>query len=112
MPNREAASALVVSELNDMPLRDYTAEEKTDRAKLQSMKAGPEKNQALRAFRVAHSDAGQKPRIQLMRSNQGEAALLISDVAGNDRIEIAVDAKGNPSMVFLDSKGKVTKRLP
>ena len=47
-----------------------------------------------------------------MRSNKGEAALLIADVAGNDRIEISVDAKGNPSMVFLDAKGRIIKRLP
>jgi hypothetical protein len=98
--------------LNDMPVRGYTPAETAARAQLQLMKAGPAKDEALRAFRIAHSDAGQKPRIQLVRSHQGAAALRISDAVGNDRIQIGVDANGDPSMVFLDPMGRVTKRVP
>ena len=57
--------------------------EKVIRANLQSMNESPARDQALRACRAAHSDAGQKPRIQLLKSNQGKAVLLISDVVGN-----------------------------
>jgi hypothetical protein len=96
--------------LNDMPSRDYTPEEATARAKLRAMNAGPAREQAVRAFRTAHPDVGQKRRIQLIRSNQGEAVLRIADAVGNNRIEIGVDASGNPSLVFLDTKGKVTRR--
>ena len=98
--------------LNDMPSQDYTAEERATRAALRAMAAGPAKMQALRSFRIAHPNVGQKPRIQLIRSNRGEATLRIADAVGNNRIEIGVDAKGNPSLVFLDSNGKVIQRLP
>jgi hypothetical protein len=98
--------------LNDMPSQDYTVEERATRAALQSMPQGPARTQALRSFRIAHPNVGQKPHIQLIRLNRGEAALRIADAAGNNRIEIGVDAKGDPSLVFLDSNGKVTQRLP
>ena len=98
--------------LNDMPLQDYTAEENAERSKLQAMAPGPARDLAFRAFRIEHPNAGQKPRIQLIRSNRGAAALRIADAVGNNRIEVGVDAQGNPYMIFLDSNGKVTKRWP
>ena len=98
--------------LNDMPSQDYTVEEKATRAALQLMPHGPARTQALRSFRTAHPNVGQKPRIQLIRLNRGEAALRIADAAGNNRIEIGVDAKGEPSLVFFDPNGKITQRLP
>jgi hypothetical protein len=98
--------------LSDMPTRDYTPEESAARATLMAMSAGPAKEQALRAFRAAHPEVGEKPRIRLMRSNRGAATLRIADTVGNDRIEIGVDASGNPSLVFLDSEGKTIKRWP
>lgn len=98
--------------LSDMPSQVYTVGENAERARLKAMPAGPSKQNLIRAFRIAHPNVGQKPRIQLIRSNQGAAALHIADAVGNSRIEIGVDAEGNPSMIFLDSNGKVTKRWP
>jgi hypothetical protein len=41
----------------------------------------------------------------------GEAVVLLADAQGHKRLLLRVDAKGEPSVEFLDEHGKVTKRI-
>jgi hypothetical protein len=43
--------------------------------------------------------------------SNGEALVKLADAQGRTRLLLQVDAKGEPSLEFLDAKGKVTKRI-
>jgi hypothetical protein len=51
-------------------------------------------------------------RIVVGRGRNKAAYILLSDAKGRTRIEISVDAAGNPKLNFLDENGKVTYTLP
>lgn len=53
-----------------------------------------------------------RERISIAKLRDKSAMIALSDATGQTRIKIAVDATGNPRMVFLDESGKPIYTLP
>ena len=69
-----------------------------------------EKKKALAAIVAAAPPA---PRRLFVGKTQDKAAVIsLSDGAGKPRLNLTVDAAGNPRIEFLDEQGKVVARLP
>ncbi|HEX6322856.1 MAG TPA: hypothetical protein VFZ36_03950 [Vicinamibacterales bacterium] len=71
---------------------------------------GAERDKALAAARAA-APAG--PRRVFVGKNTDKAAIVsLADADGRPRLNITVDATGNPRIEFLDRDGKVVAKLP
>lgn len=69
-----------------------------------------ERDKALAAARAA-APAG--PRRLFVGKNSDKAAIVsLADAGGRPRLNLTVDATGNPRIEFLDEAGKVVSRLP
>lgn len=69
-----------------------------------------ERNKALAAARAA---APPGPRRLFVGKTSDQAATVsLADADGKARLNLTVDAAGNPRIEFLDASGKVTARLP
>jgi hypothetical protein len=69
-----------------------------------------EQKKAIAAISAAAPPA---PRRLFVGKTQDKAAMIsLSDGAGKPRLNITVDATGNPRIEFLDEQGKVVARLP
>ena len=69
-----------------------------------------ERKKAIEAIRAAAPPA---PRRLFVGKTQDKAAMIsLADGAGKPRLNITVDAAGNPRIEFLDEQGKVITRLP
>ena len=68
------------------------------------------RDKAIAAIRAAAPPA---PRRLFAGKTQDRAAVIsLSDAAGKPRLNLTVDAAGNPRIEFLDDQGKVVARLP
>jgi len=71
---------------------------------------GAERDKALAAARAA---APPGPRRVFVGKNTDKAAIVsLADAEGRPRLNITVDAAGNPRIEFLDADGKVVAKLP
>lgn len=69
-----------------------------------------ERDKALAAIRAKAPAA---PRRLFVGKTQDKAAVIsLSDAAGKPRLNLTVDATGNPRIEFLDEQGKVVARVP
>ena len=69
-----------------------------------------EQKKAIAAISAAAPPA---PRRLFVGKTQDKAAMIsLSDGAGKPRLNLTVDAAGNPRIEFLDDQGKVVARLP
>jgi hypothetical protein len=69
-----------------------------------------EQKKAIAAISAAAPPA---PRRLFVGKTQDKAALIsLSDAAGRPRLNLTVDATGNPRIEFLDERGKVVARVP
>jgi len=59
-----------------------------------------------------HEGEWEVPRFFLLKNDDGSVSIRMSDRKGRERIRIEVDPEGNPSILLLDSNGKVLARLP
>lgn len=72
--------------------------------------AGADRDKALAAARAA---APPGPRRVFVGKNTDKAAIVsLADANGRPRLNITVDADGNPRIEFLDADGKVVAKLP
>ena len=69
-----------------------------------------EKQKALEAARAA-APPGPR-RVFVGKTSDKAATVSLSDADGKPRINITVDATGNPRIEFLDANGKVIAKLP
>lgn len=106
----ERTSGLMVWERPLTPLADFARE--LDR--IEQMKEGPERNEALKRLRDQAVQSGLTgvTRIFVGRSPKNEAVIQLADTKGKARILIYVDNLDNPRMEFLDEKGNIFLRLP
>ena len=66
-----------------------------------------------KAIAAIRADAPPAPRRLFAGKTQDRAAVIsLSDAAGKPRLNLTVDAAGNPRIEFLDDQGKVVARLP
>ena len=71
---------------------------------------GAEREKAIAAARAA---APPGPRRLFVGKNTDKAAIVsLADADGKPRLNLTVDATGNPRIEFLDARGKVIARLP
>lgn len=64
-----------------------------------------------KAIAAARAAAPRGPRRVFVGKNTDKAAVVsLADANGRPRINITVDADGNPRIEFLDAEGKVTKK--
>ncbi|MEX2271286.1 MAG: hypothetical protein WD690_07455 [Vicinamibacterales bacterium] len=71
---------------------------------------GAERDKAIAAARAA---APPGPRRLFVGKNTDKAAIVsLADADGKPRLNITVDATGNPRIEFLDASGKVIAKLP
>jgi hypothetical protein len=69
-----------------------------------------EREKAIAAIRAAAPPA---PRRLFVGKTPDRAAVIsMADAAGKPRLNLTVDAAGNPRIEFLDEQGKVVARLP
>ena len=69
-----------------------------------------EREKAIAAIRAAAPPA---PRRVFVGKTQDRAAVIsLSDAAGKPRLNLTVDAAGNPRIEFLDAQGKTIARVP
>jgi hypothetical protein len=54
---------------------------------------------------------GQKRRIWVGTAGDGSASIALMDASGRKRIVMQVPEQGDPSLLFLDEKGQVVRRL-
>lgn len=106
----ERTSGLMVWERPLTPLADFARE--LDR--IEQMKEGPEKNEALKKLReeAAQSGLAGVTRVFVGRSVKSDAVVRLSDTKGRPRILIYVDSADNPRMEFLDEEGKAFLKFP
>lgn len=104
-------SGLLVWDQPDTPL---TAGFANDFNAIDSMKNGPAKTEALKAFRQKYeSQIGHfTERVFVGRTLKDEAAVLLMDTNGKPRIRLAVDSTNAAALQFLDADGKVVYSLP
>src|SRR5688500_13109508 len=89
------------TKLSELIEKLNAANKMTDRA---------ERDKALAAIRAS---APPSPRRFFAGKNQHRAVLVsLSDAAGKPRLNLTVDATGDPRIEFLDEAGKVVARLP
>lgn len=69
-----------------------------------------ERNKALAAARAA-APPGPR-RVFVGKTSDKAAAISLADADGKPRLNITVDATGNPRIEFLDAEGKVIARIP
>ena len=75
---------------------------------INEMEDGEEKQTRLQKLSEDH---GPKTRVNLGRSRQGEAALVLGDAKGRPRLVLMVDANDEPVLQFLGEDGQVTYAL-
>ena len=69
-----------------------------------------EREKAIAAIRTSAPPA---PRRLFVGKTQDKAAVIsMADASGKPRLNLTVDAAGNPRIEFLDEQGKVVSRLP
>jgi len=59
-----------------------------------------------------HKGEWEVPRFFFVKNDDGSVGIRIGDRKGRERIKIEVDPEGNPSILLLDSRGKVVASLP
>jgi ABC-type amino acid transport substrate-binding protein len=69
-----------------------------------------ERNKALAAARAA-APPGPR-RLFVGKTSDKAATVSLADADGKPRLNITVDATGNPRIEFLDAEGKVVARIP
>lgn len=102
--NGQRAAGLKIWDHPDTPLTDIFEKSET----IAKMKAGPEKDQAMK--RLGAEWGAQ--RVFIGKQPDKSAVLMLADAKGKTRIKIAVDAAGNPNIIFLDDNGKEIYKLP
>lgn len=66
-----------------------------------------------KAIAAISAGAGPAPRRLFVGKTPDKAAMIsLSDGSGKPRLNLTVDAAGNPRIEFLDAEGKVVARLP
>ncbi|MCU0239164.1 MAG: hypothetical protein MUC29_06960 [Pyrinomonadaceae bacterium] len=105
MENKEGNyfAGLIVNDQN-MPITDYLAGIK-DIEKL------PSKEEQI-AARQKLQESGGANRMFIGKSRDKKSVIGLNDAKGKTRIEISVQANGNPKLNFLDENGKVIYSLP
>jgi hypothetical protein len=73
---------------------------------VEAMPAGPAKDSAAAALRQ-----GFARRVYVGRNGKRTAMVELSDAANHPRLRLSVDSAGAASIEFLDTAGKVTKRV-
>ncbi len=76
---------------------------------------GPEKNQRMQAFQDRMRALGQYGGANRLYAGKGankEAVVSLADPKGRPRIRMQVDSTGDPTLVFLDTAGRVTYQVP
>jgi hypothetical protein len=102
--NGKRTAGLMVWDHPETPITDIW--EKSQ--EIAKMKPGPEKDQAQK--RLAEAWGAQ--RVFAGKRGDKSAALLLSDTEGKVRIQVVVDASGNPKIDFLDANGEAIYSLP
>ena len=78
--------------------------------------AGRIQDPARRAAALAEAEkkhaAGAAVRVYVGKTYERAARVSLSDANGKPRLNLTVDATGNPRIEFLDESGKVTARVP
>ena len=74
------------------------------------MVASPEKAAAMKALREQGVFGFE--RVSVGKGQDQAAAVRLSDPKGRVRINLSVDAAGNPRLEFLDESGRATLSLP
>jgi hypothetical protein len=65
------------------------------------------------AIKAARASMPPSPRrVFVGKNTDRSAAIMLADAAGKPRLNLRVDAAGEASIEFLDSDGKVVRRLP
>lgn len=80
-------------------------------SKVKSMPEGEAKEKARKALIAIHP-AKLSPRASIQRDPDRSVALRLRDPEGHTRIQLRVDADGEPSLQFLDSAGKIAHQWP
>jgi len=65
------------------------------------------------ALQAARAEAPPAPRrVFVGKNNDRAAAISLADANGKARLNLTVDATGNPRIEFLDEQGKIVQRIP
>ena len=104
--NGQRTAALEVWDRSDVPLSLLI-----DKLNAANRLTDPVAREA--AVRAARADAPPAPRRVFVGKNTNRAASVsLADANGKPRLNLTVDAGGNPRIEFLDEQGRVTSRLP
>ncbi len=129
---REAAAGLTFDQLHqdqtiglmydDLNGQRTAALQVWDPAEVPLSKAIAQMNAANRIADPAQRDAALKAidpaplrrprRVFVGKNRDRSASVSLSDANGKPRLNLTVDATGNPRIEFLDENGRVTQRLP
>jgi hypothetical protein len=106
--NGVRSAGLSVSDRPDWPIEPVL--EMSDRA---VRAATQEERQKIRAEMGAYAKAkgGVGANRLFVGKEQGDSLVRLADKQGKVRLLMKVDGDGNPSIEFLDAKGKVTRRI-
>ena len=104
--NGQRSAALEVWDRSDTPLSVLI-----DQLNAANRIADPaQREAAIRAVRAAAPPAPR--RVFVGKNGERAATVSLADGNGKPRLNLTVDAAGNPRIEFLDADGKVTSRLP
>lgn len=87
-----------------MPISDYLA-------KLKEIEKLPSKEEQSAAKQKLQESGGAN-RMFVGKTQDKKSVIGLNDAKGKTRIEISVEANGNPKINFLDENGKVIYSLP
>lgn len=95
--------------LNDMPEKPITPELIEEAERIKGMPHGPARAAAWADFQKRYP-AGTE-RATLGRTADGTVALTLNDEKGRKRLELSVDAAGQPLIQLLDAQGRVQRTV-
>lgn len=95
--------------LNDMPEEPITPAMADDAERIKKMPHGKARADAWAAFLKSYP--ARRERAAFRRTANGTVELALKDSRGRSRLELSVDASGNPSIVLMNEQGKVQKKM-
>jgi hypothetical protein len=103
--NGQRAAGLRVWDRPETPLTEFLDQSEV----VKKMPAGSEKDAAAKKLQES---AASPTRVVVGKNEKKAAVVMLADARGRPRINLIVDAAGDPRLEFLDETGRVTHRLP
>src|SRR5258708_39489391 len=100
-------SGLTITDRGDMPISAFLER----RDAIRKMPAGPARDSAMTVLTYNGGRPLAARRLVAGRDPSKSAIARLADPLGHPRLRLVVDSTGTPSIVFLDSAGKVTRPI-